>query len=326
MRALLKKYFVPAEENDFKPRILHKNSVLLNLIFILLLETSFFFYVSFILPQTSLLAQIFPKVLIDFTNEVRASNTVAPLKPNAYLERAAQEKAEDMAKRGYFSHVSPDGKNPWYWFNKAGYNYAFAGENLAIHFFDSQDLMEAWMESPSHRSNILNKNFTEIGIGVAQGYFAGKETVYIVQFFGKPLSKVTTTPTLETKEIKPKETGTETQKVQPTQITPEMFAANNNVSPEEIPSEEKQIPKEEVLKISFESSPIQRVLSAPKFTIQYLLLFLFLLFTFALFLNIFITIRIQHLSLIAGGVFLLSLLTLSILLNNYLFLSQSKII
>jgi len=326
MKALLKKYFVPTGENDFKPHILHKNSVLLSLIFIFLLESSFFLYTSFILPQTNLLAQIFPNVLIDFTNEARAKNTVSPLKSNAYLERAAQEKAEDMARRSYFSHVSPDGKSPWYWFNKTGYNYTFAGENLAIHFFDSQDLMKAWMKSPSHRSNILNKNFTEIGIGVAQGYFAGKETVYIVQFFGKPLQKITKPPTLGVEEIKPKEMETETQKVQPVQITPEMFAVNTNVSPEEIPSEEKQISSGEVSEISFESSPIQRVLSAPKFTIQFFFLFLFLFFTFALFLNIFINIKVQHLSLIRGGVFLLLLLTFSILFNNYLLLSQSKII
>lgn len=326
MKAFLEKYFIPTGKNDFKPQILEKKSVLFFLVLIFALEILFLLYTSLILPQTSFLAQVFPKVLADFTNEVRAENTVSPLKINLLLERAAQEKAEDMAKRSYFSHVSPDGKSPWYWFNKAGYNYTFAGENLAIHFFDSQDLIKAWMESPSHRSNILNKNFTEIGIGIAQGQFAGKETVYIVQFFGKPFPKVTKAPTLGAETIKPKEIETEAQKVQPAQITPEMFAVNSKVSPEEIQSGEKQIPKEEVPKISFESSLTQRVLSAPKFAIQYFYLLLFLFLTLVLFLNIFINIKVQHLSLIIGGVFLLALLSLSILFNNYLLFSQSKII
>ena len=60
-------------------------------------------------------------------------------------------KAQDMATLGYFAHVSPDGKTPWYWIEKVGYDYQYAGENLAINFSDSKDVTNAWMASPLHK-------------------------------------------------------------------------------------------------------------------------------------------------------------------------------
>jgi hypothetical protein len=64
--------------------------------------------------------------------------------------------------------------------------YAHAGENLAIHFTDSSEVVEAWMDSPTHRKNIVDAKFTEIGVGTAKGKYEGYETVYVVQLFGTP--------------------------------------------------------------------------------------------------------------------------------------------
>lgn len=133
-----------------------------------------------------LVSTVLPAVVVNLTNDERADNNEAPLRRNATLDAAAQLKAEHMAKNQYFAHYAPDGTTPWYWFDKAGYTYAHAGENLAIHFTDSSEVVDAWMDSPTHRKNIVDGKFTEIGVGTAKGKFDGYNTVYVVQLFGAP--------------------------------------------------------------------------------------------------------------------------------------------
>lgn len=107
-----------------------------------------------------------------------------PLSENPVLDRAAALKAADMMQKNYFAHTSPDGTDPWHWFKVSGYNYRFAGENLAIGYVDSQEVNQAWLDSPTHRANILNRNYKEIGIAVLQGSFQGAKTTVVVQEFG----------------------------------------------------------------------------------------------------------------------------------------------
>lgn len=131
-------------------------------------------------------AAVVSAVLVDLANGDRTQNGVGELKLNPVLVAAAQAKANDMAERGYFAHVSPDGADPWYWFRQAGYNFSYAGENLAIDFSDSSDVNNAWMNSPEHRKNLLNPKFTEVGIATAQGIYQGRPTTFVVQEFGTP--------------------------------------------------------------------------------------------------------------------------------------------
>jgi hypothetical protein len=79
--------------------------------------------------------------------------------------------------------VTPDGKQPWYWFDLVGYPYTYAGENLAVNFTDSKDVENAWMASPTHHANLVKPQYTQVGIGVAQGRYQGKEATFVVQFF-----------------------------------------------------------------------------------------------------------------------------------------------
>lgn len=123
--------------------------------------------------------------LISLTNKERTKLSLPELKNNTRLEHAAQMKAEDMASKQYFSHDTPNKKKPWYWFNKAGYNFVYAGENLAMQFTEANEVEEAWMASPLHRANIVNKKYTDIGIGIATGLYNGSSTIYVVQLFGK---------------------------------------------------------------------------------------------------------------------------------------------
>jgi uncharacterized protein YkwD len=133
-------------------------------------------------------ATVFAAVLVDLANGDRAKSNLHTLRMNPVLVAAAQAKANDMAAKSYFSHVSPEGVDPWHWFKKAGYAFDYAGENLAIDFSDSVDVEKAWMNSPSHRDNILSPNFTEIGIATAQGTYQGRSTTFVVQVFGSPSS------------------------------------------------------------------------------------------------------------------------------------------
>ena len=147
-----------------------------------------------ILDSTDQFAAVISSALIDLTNADRSANAVPTLLVSPFLQQAAQAKADDMARNGYFAHVSPSGVTPWHWFSLVGYDYSAAGENLAIDFFQSADVERAWMNSPFHRANILNNTFTEIGIATATGTYEGHETTFVVQMFGRPLSGKTSLP------------------------------------------------------------------------------------------------------------------------------------
>jgi len=124
--------------------------------------------------------------IVAFANQDRASASVGALSEDALLDKAAQAKADDMAAKGYFSHIDPSGNAPWVWFKKVGYYYYGAGENLAIDFSDAQSLNTAWMNSPAHRANIVRGTYSRVGIGIARGTYQGKSATFIVEFFAKP--------------------------------------------------------------------------------------------------------------------------------------------
>lgn len=132
------------------------------------------------------LSAVYGSVLVALANDERSLNNAGKLTVNATLERAAQMKADDMAAKGYFSHNTPDGKTPWYWFEQAGYKYEYAGENLAVNFTDSSEVHTAWVKSRGHFLNIINPRYTEIGIATSTGTYKGREAVFVVQMFGTP--------------------------------------------------------------------------------------------------------------------------------------------
>lgn len=131
--------------------------------------------------------------IIRITNEVRALNNLPPLAINSKLDLAASEKYQDMAKNEYFAHVSPNGINPWFWVKKADYNYSVAGENLAIGFFNAKDTVEAWLNSPSHKANLLNNKYKEIGVAVGGAEINDRKGILIVQMFGSPATSAVKT-------------------------------------------------------------------------------------------------------------------------------------
>ena len=117
--------------------------------------------------------------MVALINDERIKANVPPLKENTKLNKSAQKKCEDILNKDYWAHVSPTGTTPWSFFRAVGYDYYYAGENLAMYDNDYV-AMDALMKSQSHKDNILSRNFKEVGIGKC-----GNSTVqYIVQHFG----------------------------------------------------------------------------------------------------------------------------------------------
>ncbi len=185
----LKHALVSGEHNGHKPAVLKLEASLAIIVFFSLSIFGIKQISTFALSKQSFLSEVYPAVVATLTNNGRQAINAQKLKPLAYnpvLEAAALKKADDMIAKGYFAHNSPDGKQPWDWIREEGYEYVYAGENLAINFADSIDVYQAWMNSPGHRANILNQHYTEVGIGARKTYVDGRESIIVVQMFGSP--------------------------------------------------------------------------------------------------------------------------------------------
>ena len=124
--------------------------------------------------------------LFNNTNNERGKNGLNKLRLSAELTAAAEKKARDMFKDNYWAHVSPTGTEPWSFILTEKYDYSYAGENLAKNFNTSSEVVQAWMDSSSHRENMLSTNYDEIGFAVVNGVLEGYETTLVVEFFGRP--------------------------------------------------------------------------------------------------------------------------------------------
>lgn len=133
--------------------------------------------------------------VLRLSNRDRMALDMPPLRMDSALSSAARAKAGDIIEKEYFAHTSPEGKTPWYFFDRAGYRYRYAGENLAIHFASAESEQLAWMKSEKHRENILSAKYRDTGIAVADMEWEGKETTVTVQLFGTRLGDVVTDAT-----------------------------------------------------------------------------------------------------------------------------------
>lgn len=184
----LRHIFIPHESNGHRPKMLHHQTIAVFIIVLLGL--------LYVLPP---LQKEYPSVLgisydisvedlVRLTNEKRIEAGLKPLVLNPELSLAAQAKASYMFEKDFWAHVAPDGTTPWYFIKNAGYEYQYAGENLARGFNTAEDVTKAWMESPTHRENLLSPNYTDIGFAVSEGTLTGSETVLVVQEFGSRYS------------------------------------------------------------------------------------------------------------------------------------------
>jgi len=189
----LRHFFIPHEENDYRAQSLHTSMLTTYLVVAILLV-----FVSKKVPAFSnvlgIATDITTSKLFSLTNEERAKAGLPALTENTELSQAAEKKATHMFQKDYWSHFAPDGTSPWDFIKQSGYQYEFAGENLAKNFLFSKNVVDAWMNSPTHHENIVRKEYTEVGYAVVNGMLNGEETTLVVQMFGTPLVKSATIP------------------------------------------------------------------------------------------------------------------------------------
>ena len=124
------------------------------------------------IPMTDSSVLDYEKEVVRLVNEIRAQNRLGELTYNWELGRVARYKSQDMRDNSYFSHTSPVYGTPFRMMKSFGITYRSAGENIARGQKSPQAVVDAWMNSPGHRANILNPSFTEIGVGyVADGQY-----------------------------------------------------------------------------------------------------------------------------------------------------------
>lgn len=199
----LRHLFHPQRSNNHRPRVLHSQALL----YLAFIGVGFFGLLQGLVktsPNVGMIlgfaSSITPAQVVELTNAQRAQVGLPPLKLNSRLTAAALAKGQDMFNDQYWSHIAPDGKEPWSFMREAGYSYRVAGENLARDFSNSNDMMRAWMNSPTHRANIINNRYEEIGIAVIDGSLGGYETTLVVQMFGLPQASVTSVNNEEERE------------------------------------------------------------------------------------------------------------------------------
>lgn len=122
--------------------------------------------------------------ILTLVNKIRLNSGLNALALNDQLNKAAMAKAEDIFVKQYFAHTSPENKKFFAWIEESGYQYIYAGENLAADFYTPDGVINAWMMSPTHRKNLLNNRYWETGVAVKNGLLNNKETTIIVQLFG----------------------------------------------------------------------------------------------------------------------------------------------
>jgi hypothetical protein len=312
MFSWLKKHFIPHEGNNHRPHILRDLSTR-NIVAIVIFLELFTFLIPTLthINTTGGMAAVLPAVLADLTNAERQAQNLPTLTVNPILNEAAEMKAVDMATNEYFAHTSPEGKTPWYWIEKVGYKYQYAGENLAINFTDSKDVTNAWMGSPTHKANIVKGNYTEIGTGIATGMYKGHSTIFVAQIYANPLP-VTVEPVKITKVE-----NKETPKVATVKEPASVLGAETVVNTE---NNTKNNTTDKVVSINQTIKPTfwQKLIASPRNTTNLILYIIFGIIFIALLLYIIIKMKNHHLDLITNGLIVLAIIGAIFIVNYYL--------
>ncbi|HAM37678.1 TPA: hypothetical protein DCP42_03125, partial [Patescibacteria group bacterium] len=191
----MKNFFIPTQQNKYKPYLLRKIALVAYSLLLVFVNS---FGGVFGIDQAQA-SNITPSNIISLTNQERSANGLNTLKDNSKLAAAALAKANNMFEEQYWDHFGPNGETPWQYIRAEGYDYVYAGENLAKGFQTSEGVHEAWMASPTHAANIMSANYKDIGVAVVQGVLLGKQTTLVVQMFGNLTTEVASATTGATK-------------------------------------------------------------------------------------------------------------------------------
>lgn len=259
-------FFIPRSSNNHRAKALHIDTLLVYFLVFSLVNLSLRLGFHAIPDVLGFATDINVQRLFELTNQKRSEAGLSQLAMNEKLSQAAAGKARDMFSNNYWAHFSPQGKSPWDFIVGAGYTYTLAGENLAKNFNDSGGVVDAWMNSPSHRENLLKPGYKEIGFAVVNGTLNGEETTLVVQMFGattkteqitKDVQPTQNLKALKTAEIKP--TAVPAMINTPTPTNTIQFALNmptNNNPPVEVPTVSEPISSQGTVFSSVSLSPV----------------------------------------------------------------------
>lgn len=183
-RRIFFNFIIPGSHNNHRPYLIRRSSLLVIATLLLGLQVSYNYLVAQQRQILGYATNVSAQAVAESVNEARQAAGKATLSTDTQLNQAASLKANDMLTKNYWSHNAPDGTQPWHWFELSGYTYQSAGENLAKDFMTSGGLVQAWMDSQSHRENMLNGKFENIGVAVVNGSLENKETTLVVALFG----------------------------------------------------------------------------------------------------------------------------------------------
>lgn len=193
-------WFLPHKDTHKKAHLVSWEGLVIYILFFILLQVGFSI-ISYNKPGIlGISGNVDQKRLIELTNTERQKVGLPLVKENEALNKAAALKAQNMIQENYWAHFAPSGKTPWDFILGAGYKFTYAGENLAKNFTNSDEIVKAWMASPTHRENLLNPKYQDIGIAVEEGILNGQTTILVVQEFGVTsalAAKPSATPTVE---------------------------------------------------------------------------------------------------------------------------------
>jgi len=182
----VKQTLVPRKGNQFRPHLVRPSGLTLVLALIVIAQFTYSFATTGGIQVLGRISDVDTPGLLQKTNDQRVEEGLAPLVTNDQLNKAAYLKAQDMIQNNYWAHTSPNGTTPWKWLADVDYNYSVAGENLAKNYPTSAATVEAWMNSPSHRDNIMNSSYTQVGFATIDGTLEGRPTSLVVAFYGTP--------------------------------------------------------------------------------------------------------------------------------------------
>jgi uncharacterized protein YkwD len=183
-----KKILVPHRINHYRPHLIRMPALVAIFVVALLAQLIYSISTTGTFSVLSKVSSVTTVELLSGTNEQRRAAGLTQLQLNDQLSQAAFLKAQDMFTYNYWAHTSPSGVEPWKWLADAGYNYSYAGENLAKNYPSSAATVTAWMESKTHRENILNGHYTDIGLAVVDGVLNGQNTTLVVALYGAPVT------------------------------------------------------------------------------------------------------------------------------------------
>lgn len=192
-KRVFKDSFIPSEENNYYPKSLHPR----RLVFYALTALVVKFIVITIIILYPLGAWLTPDILsveskriIQLTNQIRKSNGLPELVDNTNLTASATQKVQDMLINQYFAHIGPDQTGLVKWLNENNYQFNTAGENLAMGFMTAEDVVNAWVKSPTHYANLIDPSYKEIGVAMTSGYYNKIDTTLAAQHFASPKKEI----------------------------------------------------------------------------------------------------------------------------------------